>query len=51
MFVIIKILLVLDFLGIELNFEATVSNIACCSDKCSFLKNTSSMTNTYKLAS
>ncbi len=51
MSVIIEILLVLDFLGVEFNFETTISNLKSYSDKFSFLKSTENMPNIYKLAS
>ncbi len=51
MSVIIEILLVLDFLRVEFNFEVTISNLICYSEKFSFLKNTANMPNIYKLAS
>jgi len=51
MSVILEILLVLDFLGVEFDFETIVSNLICYSDKFSFLKNTHDMPNICKLAS
>jgi len=51
MSVIIEILLVLDFLGVEFNFETTISNLISYSEKFRFLKNTENMPNIYKLAS
>jgi len=51
MSVIIEILLVLDFLGVEFDIETTISNLICYSDKFNFLKNTGEMPNVYKLAS
>jgi len=51
MSVIIEILLVLDFLGVEFNFETTISNLISYSEKFSFLKKAENMPNIYKLAS
>jgi len=50
MSVIIEILLVLDFLGVEFDYETTISNLICYSEKFSFLKNTNDMPNICKLA-
>jgi len=50
MSVIIEILMVLDFLGVEFDFEVTVSNLICYSEKFSFLKNTNDISNICKLA-
>jgi len=50
MSVIIEILLVLDFLGVEFDYEITISNLICYSDKLSFLANTENMPNICKLA-
>ena len=51
MSLIIEILLVLDFLGVEFDYEATISNLIRYSDKFSFLENTGDMPNNCKLAS
>ena len=51
MSVIIEILLVLDFLGVEFDYEITISNLICYSDKFNFLTNTDDMPNICKLAS
>lgn len=50
MSVIIEILLVLDFLGVEFDFEATVSNLIRYSEKFSFLENVGDMPKSCKLA-
>ena len=51
MSVIIDILVVLDLLGVEINFETTISNLISYSDNFNFLKNTNNYPNIYKLAS
>ena len=51
MSVIIDILVVLDLLGIEINFETTISNLISYSDNFNFLKKTNHSPNIYKLAS
>ena len=51
MSVIIEILLVLDFLGVEFDYEITISNLICYSDKFIFLTNTDDIPNICKLAS
>ncbi len=50
MSVIIEILIVLDYLGVEFNYELTISNLISYSDKFNFLKNTQNKTNICKLA-
>jgi hypothetical protein len=51
MSVIIDILVVLDLLGVEIDFETTISNLISYSDNFNFLKNTNHYPNIYKLAS
>ena len=51
MSVIIEILLILDFLGAEFDFETIISNLICYSEKFSFLENTNDISNICKLAS
>jgi len=51
MSVIIEILLILYFLGVEFDFETIISNLICYSEKFSFLENTSDISNICKLAS
>ncbi len=50
MSVIIEILIVLDYLGVEFNYELTISNLISYSDKFNFLKNIQNKTNICKLA-
>jgi len=50
MSVIIEILLVLDFLGVEFNFETIISNLICYSENFSFLENATGISNVCKLA-
>ncbi|MEA3446323.1 MAG: transposase [Bacteroidota bacterium] len=50
MSVIIEILLVLDLLGVELDFEIIISNLICYSEKFSFLENAVDIPNICKLA-
>lgn len=51
MSVIIDILVVLDLLSVEINFETIISNLISYSDNFNFLKNTNNYPNIYKLAS
>ena len=51
MSVIIEVLLVLDFLGVEFDYEITISNLITYSDKFNFLKNDDNRLNICKLAS
>jgi len=51
MSVIIDILIILDLLGVEINFETTISNLISYSNNFNFLKNTYDFSNIYKLAS
>ena len=51
MSVIIEVLLVLDFLGVEFDYEITISNLISYSDKFNFLKNSDNRPNICKLAS
>ena len=51
MSVIIDIIIVLDLLGVEINFETTISNLISYSNNFNFLKNTYDFSNIYKLAS
>ena len=51
MSVIIDIIVVLDLLGIEIDFEITISNLISYSDSFNFLKNNNNPLNIYKLAS
>ncbi len=50
MSVIIEILVVLDLLGVEINFETTISNLISYSDKFNFMKDTCKLPNAYKSA-
>jgi len=49
--VIIEVLLVLDFLGVEFNYEITIINLISYSDKFNFFKNSDNRPNICKLAS
>ncbi|MBE9467057.1 MAG: hypothetical protein IMY72_01900, partial [Bacteroidetes bacterium] len=51
MSVIIDILVVLDLLGVEINFETTISKLINYSDNFNLSKNTNNYPNIYKLAS
>ena len=51
MSVIIEVLLVLDFLGVEFDYEITISKLISYSDKFNFLKNSDNRPNICKSAS